>query len=115
MNRWNIPPSLEQEIAGRDQTCVYCNAAFSDAGGELRSRPTWEHIINDLSIVTSKNIVRCCTSCNCSKGSKTLEVWLTSAYCRSRGISADTVAPVVRLALVASSESFHARRLVGVA
>lgn len=111
MNRWNIPPSLEQEIAERDQSCVYCNAVFSDAGGEVKSRPTWEHIVNDLSIVTRENIVRCCTSCNCSKGSKTLGVWLTSTYCRSRGICAESVAPIVRLALVASNEPFNARRL----
>lgn len=99
MNRWNIPAALELEVSERDKSCVYCNCVFSSANGDVKSRATWEHIVNDITVITPENIVRCCTSCNSSKGAKTLEVWLTSRYCQSRGICANTVAAVVRLAL----------------
>ena len=49
---------------------------------------------------TLQNIALCCVSCNSSKGSKALTVWLESKYCKVREISSDTVAEVVRHALV---------------
>jgi len=61
---------------------------------------TWEHIVNDAGIVTRDNIARCCFACNASKGTKDLRVWLKSEYCRSHGITEDSVADVVRRALV---------------
>ena len=61
---------------------------------------TWEHIVNDAKIITRDNIARCCASCNASKGVKPLSVWLDSAYCKSRGITKDFVADVVRRHLV---------------
>jgi len=57
---------------------------------------TWEHIINEVRIITRENIARCCASCNASKGAKQLSVWLESAYCKNRGITKDLVADVVR-------------------
>ena len=57
---------------------------------------TWEHIINDASIVTRENIVRCCVACNSSKGSKQLSDRIESSYCKKRGINKDTVAEVVK-------------------
>jgi hypothetical protein len=61
---------------------------------------TWEHIINDARIVTRENIALCCAGCNSSKGVKPLELWLESRYCRERGITRDTVAAIVKAALV---------------
>jgi len=94
MNRWSIPARLEQEIILRDKACVYCGIAFG-----ARNRPSWEHIVNDARIVTRENIALCCRACNSSKGVKSLEVWLESAYCKRRGISRNTVAAVVKKAL----------------
>lgn len=96
MNRWNIPASIEQEVTERDKSCVYCGIAF-DAG----NRPSWEHIVNDARIVTKENISLCCRPCNSSKGVKLLAVWLESAYCKRLGITRETVAEVVKKALLA--------------
>lgn len=99
MNRWNIPKWLEREVTERDRRCIYCGAEFV-AGGALRGqRPSWEHIINDARIVTLENIARCCISCNASKGTKDLAVWLDSKYCKTRGITRESVSFVVRAAL----------------
>ena len=99
-NRWNIPAWLEREVAERDVACVYCGAQFAKQGEERRSRPSWEHIVNDLRIITLANIALCCIGCNSSKGAKDIEVWLASSYCLQRGIPRDSVAPVVRLAIM---------------
>jgi hypothetical protein len=101
-NRWGIPAWLEKEILERDKVCVYCGVQMVDKsprGGSRRIVATWEHIINDASIVTRENIARCCAACNSSKGSKDLGNWLQSNYCKINGIKADTVAKVVRSAL----------------
>lgn len=73
---------------------MYCGIAFR-AG----NRRSWEHIVNDVRIVTKENIALCCRACNSSKGVKPLVVWLESAYCKRRGINRRTVAAVVRKAL----------------
>jgi hypothetical protein len=99
MNRWNIPAWLEQEIVRRDTSCVYCGVIFGSSAG---SRPSWEHIVNDARIITPENVSLCCRSCNFSKGVKPLQVWLESAYCKRRGISGETVAEVVKKALMNS-------------
>jgi len=39
-------------------------------------------------------------SCNASKGTKLLEDWLESAYCKRKGITAHTIASVVKQAIV---------------
>ena len=99
MNRWNIPDWLEREVIERDHCCVYCGVEFTAQSESRRGRPSWEHIINHARIITSKNIVRCCVACNASKGTKNLVEWLKSKYCRTRGISRESVALVVRSAL----------------
>ncbi len=102
MNRWGIPDWLEKEVKERDKTCVYCGIQTTEQmprRGPRKAVATWEHIINDASIVTRENITRCCAACNSSKGTKTLADWLRSSYCNKRGISKDTVAQVVREAL----------------
>jgi len=99
MNRWKIPNWLEREVIERDRACVYCGVEF-DRSTELRSdRPSWEHIINDASIVTRDNIALCCIGCNASKGAKPLTDWFRSRYCEVNGITPETVAPMVQRAL----------------
>ena len=99
MNRWNIPDWLEREVRDRDRNCVYCRVEFGSSRDTKKSMATWEHIVNDARIVNRENIARCCASCNASKGTKRLSVWLETEYCRKRGITRDTVAEVVRRAL----------------
>ena len=97
-NRWNIPAWLEAEVRERDRSCVYCRAPFNSSTLP-RSAPSWEHIINDASIITRQNIALCCRGCNASKGQKSLAVWLETTYCKVRGITRETVAPSVQKAL----------------
>ena len=102
MNRWNIPLWLEGEVIDRDKKCVYCRTEMIDRvpKGSSRSKAaTWEHIINDETLVTRENIARCCSSCNSSKGTKDLSVWMNSKYCKQHGITEDTVADGVKNAL----------------
>jgi hypothetical protein len=101
MNRWNIPAWLEIEATARDTHCVYCRISFSAMPFKRSSKPSWEHIINDARIITRENIVLCCIGCNASKGQKTLAAWLDSKYCKARGITAESIAPIARAALVA--------------
>ena len=103
MNRWGIPDWLEEEVKARDKACVYCGTPMIEQmplTGARKTLATWEHIINDARIVTRDNIARCCAACNSSKGTKELSAWLLSSYCKRRGISRDTVAEVVKKALL---------------
>lgn len=88
----------EREILARDLSCIYCGQVFADASrrGQRRS---WEHIVNDATMISPANIALCCISCNASKGAKLLAVWMDSRYCTARGIDQDTIAPVARAAL----------------
>ncbi len=102
MNNWGIPDWLEREVKERDKTCVYCGIQMIEqmpARGPRKAVATWEHIINDQSIVSRENIARCCAACNSSKGTKKLYEWIQSSYCKKRRINKDTVAEVVRKAL----------------
>jgi len=103
MNRWKIPDWLEREILERDRRCVYCGVELTPRSVSRRSRPSWEHIINDARIVTRENIARCCIGCNASKGTKPLAEWLESRYCMTRGITRESVASVVQIALASSN------------
>jgi hypothetical protein len=102
MNRWRIPDSLEKEVKERDKFCIYCGIIMINKmppRGSRKSVATWEHIINDASIITRENIARCCVACNSSKGTKKLTDWLQSSYCKKRGINKDTVSEIVKEAL----------------
>jgi hypothetical protein len=100
MHKWNIPDWLEREVKDCDRHCVYCRVEFGSTKETRKSIATWEHIVNDARIVNRENIARCCFSCNASKGTKKLPAWLESDYCKKRGITMDTVAEVVKRALV---------------
>jgi len=105
MNSWRIPDWLEAEILERDKACVYCGVVLLEKmppHGSRRTVATWEHIINDARIVTRENIARCCVSCNSSKGAKLLSAWLQSGYCAKKGITAESVSPVVQKAVIDS-------------
>jgi len=102
MNRWGIPKWLEEEVKARDKTCVYCGVQLLEVfpcGGSRKNMATWEHIINDISIVTRENIARCCAACNSSKGTKKLSEWIHSSYCKKNGLSENTVAQIVKTVL----------------
>ena len=98
-NNWNIPDWLEKEVRERDKKCVYCGVEFTPLTVSTKAAASWEHIINDAKIITRENIVLCCRGCNASKGQKQLSVWLQSKYCRERGITPDTVAPIIKQAI----------------
>jgi len=98
-NNWNIPDWLEYEVRKRDKACVYCGIEFTSAKVSKKSAASWEHIINNAKIITRENIVLCCCSCNASKGQKQLSIWLQTNYCVDRGITADSVAPIIKQAI----------------
>ncbi|WP_442498928.1 hypothetical protein [Methylobacter sp. sgz302048] len=98
-NNWNIPAWLETEVRKRDKACVYCGVEFAPAKVSRKSAASWEHIINDATIITRENIVLCCCGCNASKGQKQLSVWLQSKYCKERGITSASVSPIIKQAI----------------
>ena len=98
-NKWGIPKEVEDLVIKRDLFCIYCGVDFSINHESRKTKPTWEHIINDVRISTMENIALCCTSCNASKGAKLLLNWLSSPYCISKQINEKTVAAVVKNAL----------------
>ena len=98
-NNWNIPDWLEKEVRERDNACVYCGVEFVAPAVSKKSAASWEHIINDAKTITRENIVLCCRGCNASKGQKKLSVWLQSNYCNVRGITVDSVAPIIKQAI----------------
>jgi hypothetical protein len=102
MNQWNIPDWLEAEVRERDRYCVYCGIEMIESmplHAPRKTVATWEHIINDETIITRENIARCCVACNSSKGTKKLSDWMQSSYCNNRGIKKNTVAQIVKNAL----------------
>ena len=103
MNRWNIPKILEVAVRARDTHCVYCGIKFSTDKTDRKNTATWEHIINDETIITPENIALCCCSCNASKGTRLLEDWINSAYCIKKNINYNTVSKIIRVALTTSN------------
>jgi hypothetical protein len=68
-------------------------------GKSRKNAATWEHIVNDVTIVTKENIARCCSSCNSSKGTKKLSDWINSDYCKRNKIDNNSVAPIIKRVL----------------
>jgi hypothetical protein len=98
--RWKIPRALAIEIIARDTACIYCRSVFEDPIASRATCPSWEHIVNDLSIVNIENIGLCCVSCNASKGTKPLKKWLKSNYCVARQITSQSMADIAIRALL---------------
>ena len=89
MNRWGIPAGIKEEVRERDRGCVYCGTQMIERvtpNGSRKSLATWEHIVNDASLITRGNIARCCVACNASKGTKKLADWLKSSYGKKHGV-----------------------------
>ena len=86
-------------VVARDRACIYCKNEFAPIGPKGNRRASWEHIINDVDLITLANIAVCCTGCNSSKGKKDLRTWLQSPYCKANSIGEHTLAPVALAAL----------------
>lgn len=99
-NQWGIPKEVEIFVRERDQRCVYCGVDFSSSNESRKSKASWEHIVNDTRINRENNIALCCVACNSSKGAKSLKDWLRSGYCIRKGITKDSVAPVIKEAIL---------------
>ncbi len=102
MKNWNIPKWLANEVIERDKHCVYCGVKMLDMipkYGSKNSAASWEYIINDETMITRKNIARCCVACNANKGTKKLSEWINSKYCEEKGITKDSVADIIKAAL----------------
>ena len=95
--RWKIPRDVALIALARDTCCIYCQKAFDYA--DRRSKPSWEHIVNDATLAEPWNIALCCVGCNASKGARGLADWLETAYCAERLIIAESIAQVARAAL----------------
>jgi len=95
-NRRRIPSEVETLVRERDLKCVYCGIDFSISNESRKTRPTWEHIENDIRINGIENIAFCCGSSNASKGSKQLEDCLKSKCCIIKGINKNSIATVVK-------------------
>lgn len=98
-NRWGIPNEIEELVRQRDTSCVYCGIKFSKIAYR-KNKPSWEHINNDIKLNGIDNIALCCISCNASKGAKPLLEWLESDYCRNKGITFNSVADIVKDAIL---------------
>ena len=85
MNSYNIPASIEEKIRSRDKKCVYCGKDFEG-----------DETIENISV---ENLAICCRVCNASKGQKNISEWLESDYCKSKSITIDSVADVIKNAL----------------
>lgn len=97
-NKWGIPIEVEKHVLERDKKCVYCGVDFDNT--IRKYKPSWEHIVNDIRINGTDNIALCCVGCNASKGAKDLDIWLETSYCERKNITRDTVAEVVKAALI---------------
>ncbi|MGO4912599.1 HNH endonuclease [Leeuwenhoekiella sp. W20_SRS_FM14] len=95
-NQWGIPADVEKLVLSRDKKCVYSGVDFSINHVSRKTKPSWEHIINDIHLSSVENIALCCISCNASKSAHKLEEWLTGKYCLSKSINENTVAEVVQ-------------------
>ena len=95
-NRWGIAKEIEELVKKRDVNCVYCGISFTESLSSHKTKPTWEHIINDIKINGPENIAVCCRSCNSSKGTKLINDWLNSKYCITKGITIHSVSSVVK-------------------
>ena len=92
MNYYNILSNLGKEIRMRDKKCVYC-------GKDYEGDETIEHIDNNIQNISVENLAICCRACNASKGQKNISEWLESDYCKSKNITTDSVADVIKNAL----------------
>ena len=100
--RWKIPRDLAEKVIARDTRCVYCGQEFQFFMGKRRNVPSWEHIEDDMTVITLSNISLRCVGCNASKGLRSLAAWLESPYCKTWNV-ADRMSCVARDASASSN------------
>ena len=103
--RWKIPRELALLVIARDRNCVYCGRPFEIAPSPRTAWASWEHIVNDVALVSEANIALCCIGCNSSKSAKSLREWLDSRRCKERQVALQTLAAVAISGLTASVAS----------
>ena len=103
--RWKIPRELALFVIARDRSCVYCGRPFETTPGPRNAWASWEHIVNDVALVSEANIALCCIGCNSSKSTKSLWQWLDSRGCKPRQVTLQTLAAVAIGGLTASVAS----------
>jgi hypothetical protein len=99
---WKISRALAAQVIARDMACIYCRLVFSAPFTSRATCPSWEHIVNDVHLITLDNVALCCGSCNSSKGKKSLREWLQSGYCVRLRITEQSIAAVAKAALASN-------------
>ena len=99
---WKISRALAEQVIARDMACIYCRLVFSAPFTSRATCPSWEHIVNDLNLITLDNVALCCGRCNSSKRNKSLREWLQSDYCLRLGITEQSIAAVAKAALASN-------------
>lgn len=69
-NNWNIPAELEKEVRERDKACVYCRNEFLSHKESAKASASWEHIINNASIITREKYLSLLPRLQRKQGSK---------------------------------------------
>ncbi len=108
-NQYGIPPSDLDTVVDRDKDCVYCHKTMNQPSSgafrgdwatieHLNHRQDWDSVGSYVSEGKSVPtiIAICCSSCNSSRGSKSLRDWFRTNYCRDNKISYATVSQIVR-------------------
>ena len=109
--KWKIPRELALLVIARDRRCIYCSREFGEPQAPRAARPSWEHIVNDESIVNLSNIALCCVGCNASKGTKPLSHWLKTNYCSERSITSQSISEVALSSLNMETSSQEGSQL----
>jgi len=105
------PYGLREEdidkVRARDKVCVYCHKQMFKPSKEVW-RGDWATIehLNHLPPWDNPNTIAiCCSSCNSSRGNKTILNWFNSKFCHDKGINPQAVAAPV-LAYIREYEGY---------
>ena len=97
-NIYGLPEKELERIRARDKKCVYCHKKMADPKSDAW-RGDWATIehLNHLPPWNNPDTVAiCCSSCNSSRGNKTIISWFESRFCKEKNISLESVAKPVR-------------------
>jgi hypothetical protein len=97
-NIYGIPDEALDRIRERDRACVYCHTIMRPYGSDGPSShwATIEHLNHLPPWDDPTTIAICCAGCNSRRSNLTHAAWFATDYCRSRGISEESVAETVR-------------------
>ena len=96
-NKYGLPDKELEQVRCRDTTCVYCHKEMAQPNPNVW-RGDWatiEHLNHLPPWNNPKTIAICCSSCNSSRGKKTILEWFESDFCKKKNISPLTVAEPV--------------------